>query len=333
MTAQSSALFPQHRALLDASAIDPDIARERQYRSVDTLVHLKSIGIVKAGRSVPGLLIPTCGMSGVVGFQYRPDTPRLGGNGKPIKYETPWKQPNRLDVHPRCRKHLGDPKVPLIVTEGARKVDALITARAECVIGLTGVWNWRGTNGAGGKVALPDWQDVALNGRQVLVGFDHDAMSNPKVQGAARALGAWLQFKGATVGFLWVPRVGDDEHTGIDDWLAAGGTLPELLATRTDMLDNSAALPSLAETGHGVGTSPPPAKVTLTEAHEVARRWLGNSYDLDALDVALATVAVERLDGDPLWALLVSGSGNAKTETVMAVSEGAVLVSNITSAG
>lgn len=237
MTGQSSALLPQHAALLDASAIGPDVARERQYRSVDTKAHLETIGVAKAGRSVPGLLIPIHGMSGIVGFQYRPDVPRIGTTGKPMKYETPWKQANRLDIHPRCRKHVGDPKVPMIVTEGARKADSLISAGAECVIGLSGVWNWRGDNGTGGKVALPDWQDVALNGRQVLIGYDHDVMANPKVQAAARTLAEYLRSKGATVGFLWVPKVHDDEHTGVDDWLAAGGTLGELLSTRTDRLN------------------------------------------------------------------------------------------------
>lgn len=29
----------------------------------------------------------------------------------------------------------------------------------------------------------------------------------------------------------------------------------------------------------------------------------------------LCTIAAERLDGDPLWLLIISGSGNAKTET------------------
>ncbi|MGB6147468.1 ArsR family transcriptional regulator [Mycolicibacter algericus] len=72
----------------------------------------------------------------------------------------------------------------------------------------------------------------------------------------------------------------------------------------------------------------------LTDAHKVFRRWLGDDYDTDALDAVLATAAVERLDGDPLWLLLVSGSGNAKTETVQALDGiGAVVTSTISSAG
>lgn len=77
-----------------------------------------------------------------------------------------------------------------------------------------------------------------------------------------------------------------------------------------------------------------PVAARLRETHDVFTRWLGQEYDVDALDVVLATAAVERLDGDPLWTLLLSGSGNAKTETVAALRDaGAVLTSTIASEG
>jgi hypothetical protein len=64
----------------------------------------------------------------------------------------------------------------------------------------------------------------------------------------------------------------------------------------------------------------------------VFRKWLGADYDTDALDAVLATVAAERLDGDPLWLLLISGPGNAKTETVQAAAGvGAIIASTISS--
>jgi len=48
----------------------------------------------------------------------------------------------------------------------------------------------------------------------------------------------------------------------------------------------------------------------------------------------LAAGAAERLPGDPLWLLLVSGPGNAKTETVQALTgAGALVTSTITSEG
>jgi hypothetical protein len=72
----------------------------------------------------------------------------------------------------------------------------------------------------------------------------------------------------------------------------------------------------------------------LEGVHETFRRWLGDEYDLGALDAVLATAAAERLTGDPLWLLLISGSGNAKTETVQSLAgAGAIVTSTITSEG
>jgi hypothetical protein len=72
----------------------------------------------------------------------------------------------------------------------------------------------------------------------------------------------------------------------------------------------------------------------LTLAHHVFQRWLGKDYDLDVLDVVLCCAAVEQLAGDPIWLLVVSGSGAAKTETVQALAgAGAHLTSTISGEG
>jgi hypothetical protein len=72
----------------------------------------------------------------------------------------------------------------------------------------------------------------------------------------------------------------------------------------------------------------------LRAAHKVFRKWLDEEYDIDVLDAVLATAASERLGGDPLWLLVVSGSGNAKTETVQSLSgAGAHVTSTIASEG
>jgi hypothetical protein len=65
---------------------------------------------------------------------------------------------------------------------------------------------------------------------------------------------------------------------------------------------------------------PAPAPKSLADVHNVFIRWLGEEYDLDTLDATLAVTAGERLPGDPPWLLIVSGPGNAKTETVQATS-------------
>ncbi len=73
----------------------------------------------------------------------------------------------------------------------------------------------------------------------------------------------------------------------------------------------------------------------LEKAHAVFLDWLGSGYDLDALDAVLAAAAAHFMDGDPLWLLLVSGSGNAKTETTQSLSlvPGVCVVSTIASQG
>jgi hypothetical protein len=77
-----------------------------------------------------------------------------------------------------------------------------------------------------------------------------------------------------------------------------------------------------------------PVATNPDAVHKMFRRWLGDEYDLDALDAVLAAGAAERLPGDPLWLLVISGPGNAKTETVQALAgAGALVTSTISSEG
>lgn len=72
----------------------------------------------------------------------------------------------------------------------------------------------------------------------------------------------------------------------------------------------------------------------LALAHKTFHKWLSDDYDTDSLDLMLASLAVQRMNGLPLWPLILSGSGNAKTETVnTATAVGAVAVSTISSEG
>ena len=154
------------------------------------------------------------------GYQYRPDTPRVVG-GKPRKYETPYQQPGGIDIPVAAGGKLGDPSEPLLVTEGSRKADAAASAGL-CCVSLPGVWSWRGTNPVRGKVALPDWHDVALNGRRVVLAFDSDVTTKPAVAKALAGLAGYLQSKGARVEYLHLPGNGDGK-TGLDDYLGAHG--------------------------------------------------------------------------------------------------------------
>ncbi|WP_052460147.1 hypothetical protein [Tessaracoccus massiliensis] len=117
-------------------------------------------------------------------------------------------------------------------------------------------------------------------------------------------------------------KVGKDAS----DHLAAGFGVDALVAYQPQHSDGLSTTEGINQ-GEGVRqTHPlPDARtqnhpiVTLAEAEATFTRWLGAEYDLDALRAVLAAAAVEQLDGDPVWLLLISGSGNAKTETVGAL--------------
>lgn len=199
-------LSPFHRRLLDDSAISERVAISRGYRTVTSADELRALGFADYQSKVPGLLIPISDAFGQDGhYQFRSDMPRLNAAGKPIKYETPVSSRLVLDVPPSVRPLLADPAIPLWITEGARKVDAAISYGL-CCIGVPGVWGWRGTNALGGKMALPDWEAIALNGRDVVVAFDSDVMTKASVRSALERLAAFLRAQKANVRFAILPE-------------------------------------------------------------------------------------------------------------------------------
>jgi hypothetical protein len=188
-----NSLAAHHRAMLEQeSSIAPKVIEARGYRTVETKAELETLGFGRAQRKVPGLLLPIYTPSGEISlYQFRSDEPRIKDR-KPVKYETPGGSRMALDVHPFAREKLGDPSVPLFVTEGIKKGDALVS-RGLCAIALIGVWNWRGTNEHGGKTALPEWEGVALNDREVYIVFDSDVMLKPQVYDALARLKPFLE--------------------------------------------------------------------------------------------------------------------------------------------
>jgi Domain of unknown function (DUF3854) len=235
-TAETSILSPVHLKMIQESGIKPDIAEARGYKTVIQQHELRRIGFREAQCLVPALLIPVWGVAGqVVNYQSRPDTPRMNRDGDIIKYETPGKSRMRLDIHPHVRQRLGDPAVPLFITEGVRKSGAGVSIGL-CCIALLGVWNWRGKNEQDGKVALPEWESVALNGRQVYVCFDSDVMVKPEVHAALSRFKPFLEHRGAKVAIIYLPPGEAGEKVGLDDFLAAGHTASDLMALASPTL-------------------------------------------------------------------------------------------------
>ena len=227
-----------HYEMLRASAISDDVIKERGYKTITNAADLRALGFASSQERVPGLLLPLHTTDGQTPlYVYRPDNPRViedkkhrekGGafQQKIIKYEMPKGEKMRLDVPPRCRARLGDPSIPLWITEGQKKADAL-ASQGLCAIALLGVWNFIGTNERGGKIFLSDFLDIALNdGRPVRIVFDSDVMTKPEVRQALEILIERLQRKGAMVQAAYLP--GGQNKVGVDDFLAHGHTVEDL---------------------------------------------------------------------------------------------------------
>lgn len=260
-------LFEHHyRMLAEASGIADEVITARGYRTVTDAAELEVLGFAPVQRRTPGLLLPlwtTYGQNGA--YIFRPDNPRVRENRRKkladgtypqavVKYEQPKGEPVRVDCPPACQPQLADPSVPLFITEGQKKGDAL-ASRGACAIALTGVWNWKSRNDYGGVTFTNDLDYIAWNGRLVYLIFDSDLRSKTGVRQALERLTEHLKRKGAVVFAVYLPPLADGGKAGVDDWLVATGKglsdlialaegpRPELTATppTVELLDSSPA--------------------------------------------------------------------------------------------
>jgi hypothetical protein len=234
-------LSPEHLALLQASGLDDraihycDDRGQRRYETLTDLPRLFGLGYSDAQVATGGgLLIRDFGTGGEVwGTQLRPDRPRLAKSSgkkptssaskpaapKRVKYETPPGLKARLDVPPFALELVHDELETLIVTEGARKADSAACAGV-AAISLRGVGSWN----------VPDWESLSMSGRSVVIIFDSDAVTKKEVQTQEQKLAAYLTDLGAEVQIARLQPGSEGEKVGLDDFIAAGGDLGELIA-------------------------------------------------------------------------------------------------------
>lgn len=253
--------------LVTGSAIHPDVIEERKYASVPS--HKVPPQVFADYQQRDGLLIPIWNVHGqVISMQLKPNQPRVR-HGKPIKYETAASTPQCIDVPTAALQYLGDPGTPLWITEGAKKVDSAVSNGIECIIGLQGVYGWRGKNGSGGKMALHDWESIALNNRAVVIAFDSDCMSKAQVRDALIRLAGFLGTRGAEVGYCIMPPLANGEKCGLDDFFAGGGTFESLCDHLTE------TLPPLDDQNPEAAEVPALLRVCDVEAEEIDWLWQG----------------------------------------------------------
>ncbi|CAI8412704.1 MAG: Uncharacterised protein [Synechococcus sp. MIT S9220] len=172
---------------------------------------------------------------------FKPDTPRVNDEGKPIKYEHPLDQQcgvfwlrNKNDAFwPWVLSKPGT--LTIVITEGAKKAAALLTAGIPAVA-LSGIWN--GTpliepkgDPKGARRLHPDL--LPLIKHRVVIAFDYSSNNKGKsaVKAAAHRLAHYLYAKGCPwVGSATCPG---PDHKGVDDILVHEGAdaLHQLIAS------------------------------------------------------------------------------------------------------
>jgi hypothetical protein len=230
-------LTPEHLdSLTVGSGIAPEVILTRGYESFRDPAVIATKGFEAYQCRVPALGMPsrnTCGLS--IGWQIRPDTPRQNANNKPIKYESPPKQKPFLDLSPgvdlpQILQWLRDPAIPILLTEGAKKADSVMSAAFRagieiCAISLPGVWGWLLQ-----RHTLDDWRDLALESRVIYLGFDSDIMHKSSVHLALTELVAFLTRRQAKPRIIYLPHGADNTKVGCDDYLVTqGNTLAGML--------------------------------------------------------------------------------------------------------
>ena len=229
-------LSPEHRALLvDESGIAPDVIAGRGYYSPtkSQIAQMVQLELYDPSllRAESWLSIPIVRPDGVTHGEIIRKFPATSK----MKYLWPTGVRNTIDVHPDVRPDLLNRDVPLIITEGIKKADAILSASLvegiDCVpLAINGCWGWKARID-GGSIALPDFYDIPLEDRKVYLVVDSDHRTNDDVRRGWDDFAVYLQGKTGPHRVLLcvVPALGVDKQ-GADDYLAGDGTLQSLLA-------------------------------------------------------------------------------------------------------
>jgi hypothetical protein len=193
---------------------------------------------------------------------------------------------------------LNEAQIPVAITEGEKKALALrnlangnASELRFLPVGLSGVWNWRGTigrePGPNGdarpiKGAISDLDRVIWKKRRVVIIFDSDVKRNPDIERAQKALASELSRRGADVFLVNLPDLPDLEKTGADDFLAHLNGGPERM---------------LALIENAVRVHPCAASEILTRAGILG---LTDQSGIDAVEAALRRLRGELIGTDAL---------------------------------
>lgn len=194
----------------------------------------------------------------------------------------------------------------ICVVEGEKDADNLWR------LGFAATCNPHGASELGKE---PKWyakHSAQLNGADIVVLNDNDAAGYEHADTICKlSLGVAMRVRRLDLREHWpeIPKGGD-----VSDWLARGHTREELEAL-------IAAAPGyVADAKHPPGGEPELAPATtLAEVITTFRKWL-KLEGLGPVYAVLATVAANRLDGEPVWTGVIGPPSSAKTEILNSLS-------------
>ncbi|KOP22537.1 hypothetical protein AMR41_30905, partial [Hapalosiphon sp. MRB220] len=208
----------------------------------------------------------------------KPDNPRInfekdnkgllrtnivGGNAKPVKYESPPKTPNRVAYlrvplhiwHKIAKRYsiplpetivvteVGEalgfwawvvvhPQIPITLTEGEKKAACLLSL-GYVAIALPGIWNGRVGKKDFDERLHPDLIPLAQPGRKFIILFDYETKPKTRwsVYQATIRTGKAIEAVGCSCAVAQLPG----PEKGIDDWVVAvGSKAPEVVSVLID---------------------------------------------------------------------------------------------------
>ena len=154
------------------------------------------------------------------GLQLKADNPRMGANGKPIKYESVYGMEGAPLFLDPCKEELSwtniiNSRSPIIITEGAKKAGAGLTIGYP-TISLPGVSSCRKLDRLHGNLEI-----FCTPGRVFYLCFDNDVMTKHQVRKALiRLAGLLLTFP---IGNVHIVSLPPGELKGMDDFIAKKG--------------------------------------------------------------------------------------------------------------
>lgn len=256
------ALSPADYAKLEKCGIARDLADSAFLRRVDSTEGQNIVGRNGSG-DYSGILFPYFqpGEQHVREYRLRRDKPELeqqadGSFKERNKYISPPGRGNMAYLVPGTEASwLDDPGIPVVITEGEKKTLALWALAWHALgdsadkprwlpLGLSGVWNWRGTIGkAPGpdgdrrdvKGVIPDLERITWKQRKVTILFDRNVNENESVQAARAMLTTELRKRGADIFWFSWPSDTPAGVNGIDDLIGISGpdAVLELLRKQT----------------------------------------------------------------------------------------------------